>query len=53
MFCPLDMLLEAACLLFATPFDPAEDPSGSIDPLVTHAHAEQLAEILLPAFTVW
>ena len=35
----------------ATPLDPAEEPPGSIDPLGTLAHAERLAEALLPGFT--
>jgi len=34
------------------PLDPSEDPPGSLDPLGTLAHAERLAEILLPGFTV-
>ena len=34
-----------------TPFDPAEDPPGSIDPLGTVATAEQLADVLLPGLT--
>lgn len=28
------------CLTFTTPYDPAEDPPGSIDPLGTVAGAE-------------
>jgi len=43
------MLLD--CLPLATPYDPAEDPPGSIDPLGTVASAEQLADILLPGLT--
>lgn len=34
-----------------TPYDPAEDPPGSIDPLGTVATAEQLADVLLPGLT--
>ena len=43
------MLLD--CLPFATPYDPAEDPPGSIDPLGTVATAEQLADVLLQGLT--
>ena len=43
------MLLD--CLPLATPYDPAEDPPGSIDPLGTVATAEQLADVLLPGRT--
>ncbi|MBM4091691.1 MAG: hypothetical protein FJ276_20030 [Planctomycetes bacterium] len=39
------------CLPLATPYDPAEDPPSSIDPLGTVASAEQLADILLPGLT--
>lgn len=39
------------CLPVATPYDPAEDPPGSIDPLGTVAAAEQLADILFPGMT--
>jgi len=39
------------CLPLATPYDPAEDPPGSIDPMGTVASAEQLADILLPGLT--
>ena len=39
------------CLPIATPYDPAEDPPGSIDTLGTVASAEQLADILLPGLT--
>lgn len=35
----------------STPYDPAEDPPGSIDPLGTVTGAEQLAEVLLPGVT--
>src|SRR5574341_1125185 len=35
----------------ATPFDPSEDPPGSIDPLGTLALAERLADNVLPGFT--
>ncbi len=35
----------------STPYDPAEDPPGSIDPLATVTGAEQLAEVLLPGLT--
>ncbi len=38
-------------LPLATPYDPAEDPPGSIDPLGTVAIAEQLADVLLPGVT--
>ncbi len=34
-----------------TPLDLAEDPPGSIDPLGTLAHAERLADALLPGLT--
>ena len=34
-----------------TPYDPAEDPPGSIDPMGTVATAEQIAEVLLPGLT--
>ncbi|REJ74579.1 MAG: hypothetical protein DWQ34_06775 [Planctomycetota bacterium] len=39
------------CLPLPTPYDPAEDPPGSIDPLGTVTTAEQLAEILFPGLT--
>lgn len=39
------------CLPIATPYDPAEDPPGSIDPLGTVGSAEQLADVLLPGMT--
>lgn len=35
----------------STPYDPAEDPPGSVDPLGTVTGAEQLAEVLLPGVT--
>lgn len=35
----------------STPYDPAEDPPGSIDPMGTVTGAEQLAEVLLPGVT--
>jgi len=35
----------------STQIDPAEDPPGSIDPLGTLAHAERLAESVLPKLT--
>lgn len=35
----------------STPYDPAEDPPSSIDPLGTVTGAEQLAEVLLPGLT--
>lgn len=35
----------------STPYDPAEDPPGSIDPLGTVTGAEQLAEVLFPGIT--
>ena len=35
----------------ATPYDPAEDPPGSIDPLGTVAGAEQLADVLFAGMT--
>lgn len=46
------MPLSASCLPVATPLDPAEELPGSLDPLGTLAHAERLAEALLPGFTV-
>lgn len=36
---------------FSTPYDPTEDPPGSIDPLGTLSYSERLADILLPGFT--
>ena len=38
-------------LPISAPYDPAEDPPGSIDPMGTVATAEQLAEVLLPGLT--
>ncbi len=35
----------------STPYDPAEDPPGSIDPLGPVTGAEQLAEVLFPGVT--
>jgi len=46
------MPLSGAWLPTPTPLDPAEEPPGSLDPLGTLAHAERLAELLLPSFTV-
>ncbi|UUO07896.1 hypothetical protein M4951_06165 [Blastopirellula sp. J2-11] len=43
------MLLTA--LPISSPYDPVEDPPGSIDPLGTVAMAEQLADVLLPGLT--
>ncbi len=43
------MLIDS--LPLATPYDPAEDPPGSIDPMGTVAMAEQLAEVLFPGVT--
>jgi hypothetical protein len=45
------MPLAAAALPLATPPDPTGDPPGSIDPLGTLAHAERLADLLLPGLT--
>ena len=39
------------CLPKATPYDPAEDPPGSVDPLGTVAGAEQLADVLFSGMT--
>lgn len=39
------------CLPKASPYDPAEDPPGSIDPLGTSALAEQLADVLFSGMT--
>lgn len=39
------------CLPLATPFDPAEDPPNSVDPLGTVAGAEQLADVLFVGMT--
>lgn len=46
------MPLAAGCLPFPSPYDPAEDPPGSVDPLGTLGLAERLADELLPGFTV-
>lgn len=46
------MPLAPAYLPFSSPYDPAEDPPGSIDPLGTLSLAERLADALLPGFTV-
>lgn len=43
--------MNAPSLPKSTPYDPAEDPPGSIDPLGTIAGAEQIAEVLLPGLT--
>lgn len=43
-------MLDSA-LPLSTPYDPAEDPPGSIDPLGTVPTAEQLADVLLPGLT--
>ncbi len=45
------MSLSARYLPRATPFDPAEDPPGSVDPLGTLGPAERIAEVLFPGFT--
>ena len=45
------MPLLAPALPTSTPFDPAEDPQSSIDPMGTLAHAERLVEVLLPGMT--
>ena len=45
------MRIDFDWLPMATPLDPAEEPPGSIDPLGTLAHAERLADALLPGFT--
>lgn len=39
------------CLPLATPYDPAEDPPGSVDPLGTVTSAEQLADVLFVGMT--
>ncbi len=39
------------CLPLATPYDPAEDPPGSVDPLGTVTGAEQLADVLFVGMT--
>lgn len=46
------MPLDTAWLPVATPLDQAEESPGSLDPLGTLTHAERLAEVLLPGFTV-
>lgn len=38
-------MMRPECLPFATPYDPAGDPPGSVDPLGTVAGAEQLADL--------
>ena len=38
-------------LPLSSPYDPVEDPPGSIDPLGTVASAEELADVLLPGLT--
>ncbi len=43
--------MRLAFLPQSTPYDPAEDPPGSVDPLGTVTGAEQLAEVLLPGLT--
>lgn len=43
--------MKARRLPQSTPYDPAEDPPASIDPLGTVTGAEQLAEVLLPGLT--
>jgi hypothetical protein len=45
------MPLAVSALPRTTPLDPVEEPPGSIDPLGTLAHAEHLAEVLLPGLT--
>jgi len=45
------MSLLARYLPLSTPFDPIEDPPGSVDPLGTLGSAERIAEVLFPAFT--
>ena len=44
-------MMRPECLPFATPYDPAEDPPGSVDPLGTVAGAEQLADLLFSGMT--
>ena len=46
------MRIDFDWLPMATPFDPAEEPPGDLDPLGTLGHAERLGETLLPGFTV-
>jgi len=43
--------MRVECLPLATPYDPAEDPPGSVDPLGTVAGAEQLADVLFVGMT--
>lgn len=43
--------MELRFLPQATPYDPSEDPPGSVDPLGTITGAEQLAELLLHGLT--
>lgn len=43
--------MRSECLPLATPYDPAEDPPGSVDPLGTVAGAEQLADVLFSGMT--
>jgi len=45
------MALPLSAFPFATPYDPAEDPPTSVDPLGTVAEAERLADMLLPGMT--
>lgn len=45
------MPLSLLALPNPTPYDPAEDPPGSIDPLGTLHLSERLADLLLPGFT--
>lgn len=45
------MSLDVPWLPIPTPLDPGEELPGSLDPLGTLAHAERLAEALLPGFT--
>ena len=43
--------MRTECLPLATPYDPAEDPPGSVDPLGTVTTAEQLADVLFSGMT--
>lgn len=43
--------MKTSMLPQSTPYDPAEDLPGSVDPLGTVTGAEQLAEVLLPGLT--
>ena len=45
------MGLPSHCLPMATPYDPAEDPPSSVDPLGTLGTAERIADVLLPGMT--